>query len=87
MEGKSEKVARVMKRHRVPATMKHVKMLRRLLMHQKDKQEKEEITDCIYKIPCGNCEKTLTGETGRMFGIRLKEHTTEVEATTKKPFT
>jgi len=51
----------------------------------KDKQEKEEITDCVYKIPCGNCEKTNIGETGRKFGTRLKEHKAEVEATANKP--
>ena len=72
--------------HRVPVTMKPVKTLRRLLVHPKDKQEKEEITDCVYKIPCGNWDKTYIGETGRKFGIRLKEHKTEGEAATNKPF-
>jgi len=67
--------------------MRPVKTLRRLLVHPKDKQEKEEITDCVYKIPCSNCEKTYIGETGRKLGTRLKEHKTEVEATTKKPYT
>ena len=57
------------------------------LFCSKDKQEKEEITDCVYKIPCDNCEKTYIGETGRKFGTRLKEHKTEAEATTNKPFT
>jgi len=47
------------------------------------KQEKEEITDYVYKIPCSNCEKTYIGETGRKFGTRLKEHKTEVEAQQK----
>ena len=56
-------------------------------MHPKDKQEKEEITDCVFKIPCGNCKKTDTGQTGRKFGTRLKEHKTEADATTNKPFT
>ena len=41
----------------------------------------------MYKIPCGNCEMTYTGETGRKFGTRLKEHKTEVKATTSKLFT
>jgi len=67
--------------------MRPVKTLRRLLVHPKDKQEREEITDCVYKIPCSNCEKTYIGETERKLGTRLKEHKTEVEATTKKPFT
>jgi len=76
-----------MKKHQVPVTMRPVETLRRLLVHPKDRQEKEEITDCVYKIPCSNCEKTYIGEIGRKLGTRLKEHKTEVEATTKKPFT
>jgi len=49
-------------------------------------QEKEEITDCMYKIPCVSCEKCYIGETGRKFDTRLKEHKTEVETITSKPF-
>jgi len=33
----------------------------------------------FIQIPCGNCEKTYIGETGRKFGIRLKERKTAVE--------
>jgi len=48
--GISERVAQVIKRHQVPVTMRPVKTLRRLLVHPKDKQEKEEIKDCVYKL-------------------------------------
>jgi len=71
----------------VPVAMRPVKTLKSLLVHPKDKQEKEEITDCVYKIPCASCEKCYIGETGRKFGTRLKEHKTEVESITSKPFT
>ena len=87
VKGTMERVARVMKRHRVPVTMRLVKILRMLLVHPKDQQEKEEIMDSVYKIPCGYCEKTYIGETGRKFGTRFKEHKREGEATTNKPFT
>ena len=33
-----------------------------------------------------SCEKCYIGETGRKFGTRLKEHKTEVESITSKPF-
>jgi len=46
----------------------------------KDKQEKEEITDCVYKILCASGEKCYIVATGRKFDTRLKEHKTEVEA-------
>jgi len=48
VKGTSERLARVMKRHWVPVTMRPVKTVRRLLVHLKDKQKKEEITDCVY---------------------------------------
>jgi len=67
----------VMRKHQVPVAMRPVKTLKSLLVHPKDKQEKEQITDCVYKIPCASSEKCYIGETGRKFGIRLKEHKTE----------
>jgi len=87
VEGTSEKVARVMRKHQVPVAMRPVKTLKSLLVHPKDKQEEEEIIDCVCKIPCASCEKCYIGETGRKFGTRLKEHKTEVESITSKPFT
>ena len=52
VEGTSERIARVMRKHQViPVAMTPVKTLKSLLVHPKDKQEKEEITDCVYKIP------------------------------------
>jgi len=42
---------------------------------------------CVYKIPCASYEKSYIAETGRKFGTRLKEHKTEVESITSKPFT
>jgi len=87
VEGTLERIARVMRKHQVPIAVRPVKTLKSLLVHPKDKQEKEETTDCIYKIPYASCEKSYIGETGRKFGTRLKEHKTEVESITSKPFT
>ena len=83
----SETVARLFRKHQVPVAMRPIRTLKRLLVHPKDKQDKEEKTECVYKIPCGNCDKTYVGETGRKFGVRLKEHRIEVEAKSKKAFT
>ena len=38
--------------------MRPVKILKRLLVHPKDKEEKEEVTECVYKVPRSNCEMT-----------------------------
>jgi len=58
-----------------------------VLVHPKDKQEKEDVTECVYKVPCANCDKTYIGETGRKFGVRLQEHRTEVESKTRRTCT
>jgi len=44
-------------------------------------------TECVYKLPCANCDKTYVGETGRKLGVRLHEHKTEFESKTKRAFT
>ena len=33
------------------------------LVHPKDRQEKEDLTECVYKVLCANCDKTYIGET------------------------
>jgi len=82
VEGTSARIALVMRKHQVPVAMRPIKTLKSLLVRPRDKQEKDEITDCIYKMPCASCEKCYIEETGRKFGTRLKEHKTEVESIT-----
>jgi len=57
------------------------------LVHPKDKEDKEQTSECVFKVPCANCDKTYVGETGRKLGVRLQEHRTEVEFKTKRAFT
>jgi len=87
VEKVSESIVRVMKKHNVPVAMKPWKTLKGFLVHPKDKQEKEDVTECIYKVPCANCDKTYVGETGRKLGVRLQEHRTEVESKCTGVFT
>jgi len=49
--------------------------------------DKEDITECVHKVPCANCDKIHVGETGRKLGVRLYEHKTEVESKTKRAYT
>jgi len=39
----------------------------------------KERAECVYRIPCKNCQKVYIGETERSFGVRTKEHRKEVE--------
>ena len=63
-----------MRKHNVPVAMKPYKTLKTVLVHPKYKQEKEDLTECVYKVPCANCDKIYIGETGRKFWVRLQEH-------------
>jgi hypothetical protein len=87
VEKVSELVRRVLQKHKVTVAMRPFRTVRQLLVHPKDRQVKEETTECVYKIPCGNCDKSYIGETGRKFGVRLNEHRTEVEAKSARAYT
>ena len=52
------------------------------LVHPKDKVKDEEKTKLIYHVPCKNCSSSYFGETGRKFGLRIKEHKKEVDSFT-----
>ena len=47
-----------------------------------DKRETAQTCDCIYEIPCKNCNKTYVGETRSAFETRLKEHMKDAEKVT-----
>jgi len=53
--------------------------IRNLLVHPKDKVNTEETAECVYRIPCKNCQEVYIGETGRSLGVRMKEHRKEVD--------
>jgi len=52
VENVSEAIARIMRKHNVPVAMKPYKTLKTVLVHPKDKQEREDLTECVYKVPC-----------------------------------
>ena len=89
VENVFEVVARIVRNYNVPVPMKPYKTLKNVLvgLHPKDKQEKEDLRECVYKVPCANCDKTYIGETGRKIGVTLHEHRTEVESKTGRTFT
>ena len=49
------------------------------MVHPKDKVNDEEKTELIYRVPCKNCSSSYVGETGRKFGLMIKEHKKEVD--------
>ena len=87
VEGVSERISRVFKKHGYSTAMKPHCTLRNILVHPKDKREALQTAETIYEIPCKNCSKTYIGETDRLFKTRLNEHKTEAEKISCKSFT
>ena len=87
VKGLSEAITRVYKRFGISVSMRPVNTIRSLVVHPKDKINRDETGECVYRIPCQNCEQVYIGETGRSFGTRMKEHRTEVEQNEKRKFT
>ncbi|XP_072021483.1 uncharacterized protein [Amphiura filiformis] len=86
-EGLSQRARRVFKKHGIQTSFKPHQTLRNILVHPKDKRDILQTAECVYEIPCLNCEKSYVGETARVFGTRLKEHKTEADKASKKAFT
>ncbi|XP_072048738.1 uncharacterized protein [Amphiura filiformis] len=86
-QGLSEKTKRIFKKHGYQANFKPHKTLRNHLVHPKDKRDVKTTADCVYEIPCLGCPKSYIGETSRLFGTRMKEHKSESDAASEKPYT
>ena len=68
VEKVSETIARIMKKYNVPCAVKPWVTLKNVLVHPKDREDKEQTTECVYKVPRASCVKTYIGETGRKLG-------------------
>ena len=78
---------RVYKRHVIPTAMRPFQSIRSLLVHPKERHKPQDICECVYNIPCKNCNKTYIGETGRAFGVRFQEHRQEVSQRDVRAYT
>ena len=52
--------------------------MRSLVVHPKDKLDRDEVCGAIYEVGCLNCDSVYIGETGRPFSVRLAEHKKDV---------
>ena len=80
VKGVSETISRIFIRFGANVTSRPLRTLRSELVHLKDKVDYEEVSECVYQIPCKNCDKVCVGETARNLGIRVGEHKKEVES-------
>ena len=82
VKGLSEAFARIiLKCHGIATANRPHRTLRNVVVHPKDKAEDEK-TELVYRVPCKNCSSSYVGETGRKFGLRIKEHKKEVDSFT-----
>ena len=77
--GKSEHIRRIFQRHKVNVCFRPQRTLRQILVHPKDKPNKQEICGPIYHIKClgrskEECEHGYIGETERTLKARFMEH-------------
>jgi len=82
VKGLSEAFARILKSHGIATANRPHRTLRNFVVHPKDKIKDEDKTELIYRVPCKNCFGSYVGETGRKFGLRIKEHKKEVDSFT-----
>ena len=79
VEGVSERISRVFKKHGFSTALKPHRTLRSMVVHPKDKRDHKQSAELVYEIPCNSCKKTYVGETGRILKTRLGEHKKEAE--------
>ena len=79
VQGVSERIRRVMKKHGIETAFKPYQTLRNILVHPKDKLEDGKKCGIVYQVPCLNCKKVYIGESGRTLNTRISEHRTEAE--------
>ena len=87
VKGLSEKTRRIFKRHGIHCALKPANTLRSLLVRPKDPRPKLDTSQCVYRIPCANCDKVYVGETGRHLKCRIKEHQESVKKVSKHKYT
>ena len=88
VQGLTESISRVMKEHGITTAVKPYQTIRQILVKPKDKRGVGETAECVYKIPCKNCDRVYIGETGRKLETRVKEHKMDTgQATSKGYFT
>ncbi|CAH3122794.1 unnamed protein product, partial [Porites lobata] len=70
----TKEIKRIFTNHRVATMVNPQTTLRQVLVHPKDKVEKQKKAGVVCKIPCNQCEKVYIDETGRQLGTRITEH-------------
>ena len=74
VRGVSEGIRRALKKVNIKTCFRPHRNLSQLLVHPKDPVPPEQRRGVVYRIPCGSCDMTYVGQTGRTLDQRRKEH-------------
>jgi hypothetical protein len=74
INGLSQQVSRALRRAEIRTVMKPGLSLKNMICNFKDKVSKEDTSNCVYRVPCSECNASYVGETMRRFNSRLTEH-------------
>ena len=69
-----DRVCRTIDTVKIRTAFKPAMTLKRLLTRVKNKVSMEQKKGVVYEVPCGDCEKSYIGETGRTLKKRIDEH-------------
>ncbi len=70
----SESIKRILTPLNIRTCFRPHQTLKTILVHAKDKVPMSEKRGIVYQIPCGSCNHTYIGQSGRTLEDRLKEH-------------
>ena len=63
-----------MNRHNIKVAFKASNTLRQKLVRLKDPLSTSELSDCVYRLQCADCEACYVGQTARQLDTRMKKH-------------
>ena len=72
-KGLSESISKIFTQFHANVAGRPIRTLRNELVHPKDEVDCGEVCECIYQIPCKNCDRVYVGETARNLGIKIDE--------------
>ncbi len=72
VKGCTGQLQRVFSKYKKNSTaMNPYRTLRNILLHPKDKIEKDNKCNVVYRVTCKNCDRCYIGETGRQLKTRI----------------
>lgn len=84
VKGLSQSVSRTLRPYNVSCVFKNVNDLSHIYSSLKDKTSLPFTSNVVYKIPCGGCQSSYIGQTGRWLKTRLNEHDKNVNRKEKE---